>query len=320
MTRHARLFGTDDGQALVFVIAILAVLLGIGALVIDGGRWMQTQRHLQTAADAAALAGVQALPGSTSSATSFANTYVQNNYSGAAAAVTFPTSPSPPCGVNSCIRVVASTTAPGTLSKIYGSVFNNVNVTAKAMAAVTVPAEMKNVAPVAVKNTIACQVSSCYGQTKTVSFDESNVSSSTIGLIDLTCHSTASTACPWNAGVGANELRSWILNGYADALPSGQWYGVKTGQTIGPIKQAFNDRLGVPLYFPVFDTVASSGPVYYFHIIGWSAFVIDSVDVWSPSQKQLTGHFVTFTTSDLPAGLPPDSTNDFGIHILSLVE
>jgi hypothetical protein len=29
---------------------------------------------------------------------------------------------------------------------------------------------------------------------------------------------------------------------------------------------------------------------------------------------------VTFTTSDLPAGLPPDSTNDFGVHILSLVE
>lgn len=320
MTRLARFFGADDAQALVFVIAILAVLLGIAALVIDGGKWMQTQRRLQTAADAAALAGVQALPGSTSSATSFANTYVQSNSSGASAAVTFPTSSSPPCGVNSCIRVVASRTAPGTLAKIYGSVFNNVNVTARAMAAVTVPSEMKNVAPIAVKSTIACQVSSCYGQTKTVSFNESAVSSSTIGLIDLTCHSTASTACPWNAGIGANELRDWILDGFGPSLPSGQWYGVKTGQTIGPIKQALNARIGVPLFFPVFDTVANSGPVYYFHIIGWSAFVIDSVDSWSPSNKQLTGHFVTFTTSDLPAGLPPDSTNDFGVHILSLVE
>jgi Flp pilus assembly protein TadG len=309
----------QDGQALVFVVAILAVLLGIGALVIEGGRWMQTQRHLQTAADAAALAGVQALPSSTSSATSFASTYVQNNYSGAAGTVTFPTSPSP-CGVNNCIRVVASTTVPGTLAKIYGSVFNNVNVAARAMAAVTVPSQMKNVAPIAVKNTTACTVSSCFGQTKTVSFDESAVSSSTIGLIDLTCHSTASTACPSNSGVGANELRNWILNGYADALPAGQWYGVKTGQTVGPIRQALTDRIGVPLFFPVFDTVANAGPVYYFHIIGWSAFVIDSVVSWSPSNKRLTGHFVTYTTSDLPAGLPPDSTNDFGVHILSLVE
>jgi Flp pilus assembly protein TadG len=315
----ARFTDVERGQALVFVVAILMVLVGIAALVIDGGKWMQTQRHLQTAADAAALAGVQALPSSTSSATSFANTYVQNNFSGASGAITFPTSPSP-CGVNNCIRVVASRSAPGTLARIYGAVFNNVNVTAKAMAAVTVPAQMKNVAPMAVKSTIACTSPSCYGQTKTVSFDESNVASSTIGLIDLTCHSTSSTACPWNAGIGASELHDWIEDGYAPSLPSGEWYGVKTGQTIGPIKQALNDRIGVPLFFPVFDTVANSGPVYYFHIIGWAAFVIDSVDSWTPSNKQLTGHFVTFTTSDLPAGLPPDSTNDFGVHILSLVE
>ena len=276
MKRLARLFGADDAQALVFVIAILAVLLGIGALVIDGGRWMQTQRRLQTAADAVALAGVQALPSSTSSATSFANTYVQNNYSGASAAVTYPTSTSPPCGVNSCIRVVASKAAPGTLAKIYGSVFNSVNVTARATAAVTVPSQMKNVAPIAVKNTVACTVPSCYGQTKTVNFDESQVSSSTIGLIDLTCHSTASTACPSNAGVGASVLKGWIENGYPGVLPSGEWYGVKTGQIqIGPIKQGLNNMLGVPLFFPVFDTVASLGPNYYFHIIGWAAFVID---------------------------------------------
>src|SRR5262245_11790328 len=320
MTRFARAFGADDGQALVFVVAILAVLLGIGALVIDGGKWMQTQRQLQTAADAAALAGVQALPSSTSSATSFASTYVQNNFAGAGGAITFPTSPSPPCGVNNCIRVVASKTAPGTLARIYGSVFNNVNVTAKAMAAVTVPSQMKNVAPIAVKNTVACINPSCYGQTKTVNFDESAVASSTIGLIDLSCHSTSSTACPPNNNVGGNQLASWILNGYPNALPSGEWYGVKTGQTLGPIKQALNNRLGVPLFFPVFDTVTNSGPVFYFHIIGWASFVIDSVDSWTPSNKQLTGHFVTFTTSDSPAGLPPDSTNDFGVHILSLVE
>ena len=45
-----------------FVIAILTVLIGIGALVIDGGSWFRTQRHLQTSADAAALAGAQDLP------------------------------------------------------------------------------------------------------------------------------------------------------------------------------------------------------------------------------------------------------------------
>lgn len=310
---------TQDGQVIVFVVAILVVLIGMGALVIDGGRWFQTQRHLQTAADAAALAGVQNLPSDPTTAQSIANTYAQDNYNGATAAVTFPTSPSP-CGVNSCIRVIASTTAPGTLAKIYGAVFNTVNVSAKAMAAVTVPAQMKNVAPIAIKKTVACQVPSCYGVSKTVSFDESSVASSTIGLIDLTCHSTSSTACPSNNNVGAQELKGWIVSGYPDALPSGQWYGVKTGQNIGPIKQGLDARIGVPLFFPVFDTTANAGPVWYFHVIGWSAFVIDQVVSWSPSDKRLQGHFVTFTTSDLPAGLPPDPNNDFGVHILSLVE
>ena len=319
MKRLASHLRSHEGQAIVLVVAILSILIGMAALVIDGGRWFQQQRHLQTAADAAALAGVQSLPSSTSSATTFATTYTANNFSGATPTVTFPSSPSP-CAVNNCIRVVASKPAPGTLAKIYGSIFNSVNINARATAAVTVPAQMKNVAPIAIKNTVACTILSCYGQTKTVSFDESNVASSTIGLIDLTCHSTSSTACPWNAGIGGSQLADWINNGYPDALPSNQWYGVKTGQTIGPIKQALNDRKGVPLFFPVFDTVANSGPVYYFHIIGWAAFVIDNVDFWSPSQKQLTGHFVTYTTSDLPAGLPPDSTNDFGVHILSLVE
>jgi Putative Flp pilus-assembly TadE/G-like len=323
---HAR---SSDGQVVVLVVALLVVFFGIAALVIDGGRWFQTHRHLQTAADAAALAGVQALPSDPSGATSIASTYAQNNFSGVTASVSIPPSSPLPSSCSAsppynCIRVQTSKSVPGTFAKFFaalrGATFGDRNENARATAAVTVPSMMKAVAPVAVKNTIACQVDSCFNTTKTVSFDESNVASSTIGLIDLTCHSTVSTACPWNAGVGAQELKGWIESGYPDALPSNQWYGVKTGQNIGPIKQGFTDTLGQPLYFPVFDQTASAGPVWYFHIIGWSLFVVDSVDSWSPSNKQLTGHFIKFTTSDLPAGLPPTSSNDFGVHILSLVE
>ena len=68
---------TQDGQVIVFVVAILVVLIGMGALVIDGGRWFQTQRQLQTAADAGALAGVQNLPSDPTTAQSIANTYAQ---------------------------------------------------------------------------------------------------------------------------------------------------------------------------------------------------------------------------------------------------
>jgi hypothetical protein len=306
----------------VFVVAIITILIGMAALVIDGGSWLRAQRQLQTSADAAALAGVQNLPADSSGAQSIATSYAQTNYpSLPAPTVTFPTTPSP-CAPNGCIDVLAQTTAPGFLARIYGSVFSNVTIRAHARAGVTSPSVMKNLAPVAVKNTVACAATnpSCYGQTVHLTFDESNVSSSTIGLINLTCHSTASTACGSSAGIGGNQLKDWIETGYADALPSNQWYGVKTGETVGPIKQGFNDRIGVPLFFPVFDNVANSGPNYFFHIVGWAAFVITSVDSWGPGGRQLSGHFVTYTTSDLPAGLPISGGFDFGVHVITLLQ
>jgi Putative Flp pilus-assembly TadE/G-like len=312
----------ESGQVIVFVVAIITILIGMAALVIDGGSWLRAQRQLQTSADAAALAGVQNLPADSSGAQSIATTYAQTNYpSLPAPTVTFPTTPSP-CAPNGCIDVLAQTTAPGFLAKIYGSVFSNVTIRAHARAGVTSPSVMKNLAPVAVKNTVACAATnpSCYGQTVRLTFDESNVSSSTIGLINLTCHSTASTACGSSAGIGGNQLKDWIENGYADALPANQWYGVKTGETVGPIKQGFNDRIGVPLFFPVFDNVANSGPNYFFHIVGWAAFVITSVDSWGPGGRQLSGHFVTYTTSDLPAGLPISGGFDFGVHVITLLQ
>jgi Flp pilus assembly protein TadG len=314
MTRLAARMRSEGGQAIVFLMVTLTCLIGMAALVIDGGSWLRAHRHLQTAADAAALAGAQNLPDQ-AGAQSMAVSYAQQNYAGLGApTVTFPDS--------GTIDVVATTTAPGFLAKIYGSVFNNVTVRAHAQAQVTVPTLMKNVAPVAVKNTVACAAisPSCYGRTVTFNFDESNVSSSTIGLINLTCHSTVSTACGSSSGIGGSQLKDWIENGYPDALPSNQWYGVKTGETVGPVKQGLNDRLGVPLFFPVFDVVANSGPNYFFHIIGWASFVITSVDSWGPGGRQLTGHFVTYTTSDLPKGDPISGSNDFGVHVITLTK
>ena len=307
----------DSGQAMVFVVFALMGLVLMTGLVVDGGSWRRTQRQVQTAADAAALAGAQDLPVD-ATASSTAVSYAQRNFSGIAApTVTFPTDS--PCAAHACIDVRAA-------QPVSGIFLRAINATARAhaRAMVSVPSMMKNVAPVAVKNTVACAVTnpSCYGQTVTLTFDESNVSSSNIGLIDLSCHSTASTACPSNAGVGGSTLKDWIETGYADALPANQWYNVKTGETIGPVKQGFTDRVGVALFFPVFDTVATSGgSAYYFHIIGWAAFVIDPSGVtWTSQKRQLTGHFVTYVATDLAAGSPIGGATDFGVHVITLTQ
>ena len=307
----------ESGQVIVFVVAVMAVLLGMAALVIDGGSWWQAQRHLQTAVDAGALAGAQDLPTDQSGAAGHATSFAQQNFAG----IDAPTVTVPSAGE---IDVVATAQVPGVLAKIYDAAFGTVTVRAHARAAVSVPELLENVAPVAVKTTAACAVTDpgCYGKTVTLDFDESQVSSSAIGLINVTCHSTASTACGSSAGIGASELKDWIENGYDQPLPANQWYGVKTGESVGPIRQGFTDRIGVPLFFPVFDQTANSGgSSWFFHVIGWAAFVIDPGGVnWGSQTRQLTGHFVTFIATDLAAGGTLPGATDYGVHVITLTQ
>jgi hypothetical protein len=299
----------DAGQAVVFVVVGLAALVGIAALVIDGGSWLRTHRQVQTAADAAALAGAQDIPNHPA-AQATAIDYAQRNFSGIAAPiVTFPSAGE--------IDVVAE-------KPVSGMFMPAVNATARAhaRAQVSVPLSLKNVAPVAVKNTAACAVTNpgCYGQTVTVSFDESNIGSALIGLIDLRCPSSSSAvSCP--PGPGAQALADWIASGYPDALPANMWYGVKTGENTGPIRKGLQDAadIGKTLFFPVFDQASTADRS--FHIIGWAAFVIDRTGVnWSPSTKQLTGHFTTFIATDVASGGTIGGATDFGVHVITLTQ
>jgi hypothetical protein len=337
----------DSGQAFVFVAVALMVLVGMAALVIDGGSWYRAQRHLQTAADAAALAGAQELPNETSAEDVAWRYGTMRNGAGLG-----PVSLTRDARFDT-IDVSATATAPGIFTRVFGSVFDEVDISAHAQARVTAPVEMKNVAPIAVKDEAACIVShpECFGPENhvKVQFDESNIASSLIGLIDLTCHSDFSGGCDdpesdSNApddcnhgnGTGGSKLACWIEKGYPEALPSDQWYGVKTGETRGPIEAALEYAAAkrMRLLLPVFDKSCPGDPSCAdrdrsFHIIGWAAFVIDPEDpensdetdgvVWTPHIKQLTGYFVTFIATDLASGgtLPaPDS--DYGVHVITL--
>jgi Flp pilus assembly protein TadG len=65
MGRHHTRTGAlseEHGQAVIFVVVFLVAVIGIIGFVVDIGHAYQAQRSLQGAADAAALAGAQALP------------------------------------------------------------------------------------------------------------------------------------------------------------------------------------------------------------------------------------------------------------------
>jgi Flp pilus assembly protein TadG len=292
----------DSGQALVFVAVALTALVGMAALVIDVGSWFRADRHLQTAADAAALAGAQELPTRQSDAKSTAEQYAETNYAGIPApAVTFPNAYT--------INVVANADTPGIFAPVL-----NVTVHAEAQATVQAPSELKNVAPIAVYKDMACIVSnpSCFGQPVTLTFNEDaafDPTKSKFGLLDL----------DRTGGANAGDMKKWLDEGYPDPLPINTYYPPANGEKNGIKKELEDAANAVPdrvLLFPVFDTAnAISG----YHVIGWAAFVIDKVGEWNGHDHELTGHFVTFIATDLAAGGTISDPNlDFGVHVITL--
>jgi hypothetical protein len=73
-----RLRSDERGQAVVFTVLFLAVLIGIAGLVIDVGTWYAKREQAQAAADMGALAAASELP-SFPSADSAGRDYVQRN-------------------------------------------------------------------------------------------------------------------------------------------------------------------------------------------------------------------------------------------------
>lgn len=292
---------SDSGQAMLFVVVALLGLVGLVSLVVDGGSWFRTQRQVQTAADAAALAGAQNLPIDQTGARSTAISYAQQNFSGIAApTITFPSAAE--------IDVVAA-------EPVNGIILSALNATARAhaRAQVSAPSSLKNVAPIAVYKDYACIVTNptCFGQTVVLGFDDDNPfdpTKSKFGLLDLDRDGSA----------GSGDMKNWLDNGYPDFLPVNTIYPPANGEKNG-IKSQLQSAADAHrvLLFPVYDTATVTG----YHVIGWAAFVIDDIGKWAGKEHILTGHFVTFLATDLAAGNPiTDPSLDFGVHVITLTQ
>ncbi|MDP2858234.1 MAG: pilus assembly protein TadG-related protein [Bacillota bacterium] len=76
MWRH---MSGQDGYVLPVFVVFMTVVIGIGAITLDAGRMYTTKLMLRNISDAAALAGVASLPGSTSNAIATAIEYAVLN-------------------------------------------------------------------------------------------------------------------------------------------------------------------------------------------------------------------------------------------------
>lgn len=120
----------EAGQVFVLSAIFLVVLCGMSALVLDVGSWFRQKRQLQATADAAALAGAQALPEDWSMAQTLAMKYATDNGGGVASGAI---SSSTTYISGDTIKVDAEKPGAGVMSKIFGINAVDVRATATAM-------------------------------------------------------------------------------------------------------------------------------------------------------------------------------------------
>jgi Putative Flp pilus-assembly TadE/G-like len=299
----------SHGQAYVISILFLAVLLAMAAAVLDIGSWYRADRSLQATVDAAALAGAQALPGSTGNASALASQYATKN-GGGTMNVSFKSKVIP----NDTITVAGSRPAPGFFSKMLG--VNSVTVHATATARAGGLSAARWVVPIVVDEKhpkLQCNPNPCSGATELnylhLKNNGSPDGSGNFGFINLTGDSS-----------GSSDLGNLIENGWDEYMNLGDYDGI-TGNMFSSsnIGDLLNARIGDVLLFPIYRKITGTGTGAHYEIVGWAAFKLTGLDLHGTNEK-LFGEFVGVTWDGIQAEHASDAGVDFGVTNVSLVD
>lgn len=309
---------TDQrGQALVFIVVAMTVLLGMAALVLDVGSWFRADRHLQAAADAAALAGAQALPEDTGAASALAGAYVEKNGGPPPDSMTF----SGKLVANDTVTVTLSRSAPGFFSTVLG--IDSVQVGAKASARAGNVSAARWVAPIVVswKHPLLpgggrCSPLPCFGEQtelKLVNLHKpgSGDAAGAFGLLNLRGDGSGSA--------GASEVSDWMARGFDQYMKLGKYWSVPSAMfNSSQFKDALAQRIGDEVLFPIFmPPIVKGGSNAEYNIIGWIGFVPELFSGGGDNGKVI-GYF----TRVIWEGIQSESASqpDFGVRAIALVE
>lgn len=313
---------SDRGQATVLTVVFLVVLLGMAALVLDIGSWYRADRATQSTADAAALAGAQALPGDTATAKTLAQQYAQKNGGVGSGGVTF----SSKIVANDTIKVTVQRPAPTFFAKIFGK--NTVTVGSTATARSEGVSSVKYVAPIVVH--YKHPLLNCTGPASKPTCDPDFGPShpTTLNLEDLHKPGGGSGSGAFgllnlnygspDGNIGAGTLAEWLLNGYDDELPLGTYYSAPSANfNNSQFLSSLDAVIGKEVLFPVYRLLTGPGSNAKYDIIGWVGFVITSYNA-SGSSGTLTGYFTSFTATGVQ--VTTGGNPYFGVHKVELVD
>lgn len=224
-TRHAR-----RGATAPLVGLSMVALLGMTAAALDGGMLYVEQRRLQNMADAAALAGVRELPGSSTDALAFAQDYLLDN--GGTVDNIEEIAVEGVYHANDAVCVELSREVPLSFAQIFGQTEQTVRARAVAITAQVPPT---NIWP--------------WGITKAdaAAGGDITLKVGSIGGANGNFHALA-----FPNGRGASTYESNIRNGYPGAVPEdvppGSWWiETETGNMAGPTDDGVSYLLGQPV-------------------------------------------------------------------------
>lgn len=293
----------DSGQAAVLSVLFLVGLLGALSLVLDVGSWFRAQRAAQSAADAAALAGAQALPDSPGTSSALATEYLDKNDGGTGAF-----SWSTKNVQNDTIRVTVTRKAPGVFSKLFG--IDSVTVKGTASARTGSIDRARYAAPIAVDRRhplLNCTPLPCFNQTTTLELEK--VGPGAFRLLNLDRS---------KGGSGGQVTADWIMKGFDGYMALG-WYGSDPGAAFNDskVKEALDIRRGDELLFPVYDRVQSQGANFEYRVVGWVGFVV--TDFKSQGNNgTIDGYFVSLIWEGIQS--QGGGEEFFGVRSVELIE
>jgi hypothetical protein len=293
----------------------MVCLVGMSALVLDVGAWFRTKRQLQATADAAALAGAQALPDDPGTAQNQALAYAGKNGGGVSAA---DVSISSTNNSNDTIFVQAKRSNPGIFSRVWPFSVVNVDIGARAKAIVGNPTKVLYVAPMVVycdhqyiKNCNTKQAPKLPSQSTTLQYNPLGAPGA-FGMLNL----DGGSGTP-----GTSTEAAWINTGFDKWFQPGDYRsdpGAKFSSSL--IQSALQAHVypGTPLLFPVYSKLTGTGQNAKYTIIGWIGFQLTSFKV-NGNNASLTGYFVSYIAQGFLSSSGGGGPN-FGVKSIRLIQ
>jgi hypothetical protein len=306
---------SERGQSMVLIAMLMVVLIGLSALVLDGGLGFAKRRQAQNAADAAALAGADALCDNDAGTNprNIAEEYVISNGGNQPAYEDIIIG-------DREVTVTAFVSHPTFFAGIFGT--DEITASATATAGCFAPCSLTGILPVA----WACQppaggtvTDSCavdYGTMSTpgplyIIMDSEKTSG------DVYCQDPPNSGLPsgtldcdldddgyddlmlggdrsWldlsGGGGGASELSNWITNGFPHPIYPHTWFAGQSGVATS-IYHTAEERVGDIVFLPVFTAFCEGLPAS----VCPALYHPEDTTVVSPSASQLYFHVLTFS-------------------------